>query len=195
MKKIFAMLTAVTILAFSAQADLFWYNSAAILDENGDPVVASDSDSTVGYFAQLIFAGVNGPDLFVASGSGVSGDDAVVDTMFAGQNDFLFVDGFFPLQVSPALSGPSGNGDYFVRVFNAPNLNFNDGNAADIPGSATFYFQSDVLSYTHNDTQPELFDFAPMGGQTLNVVPEPSTLAMLGISLAALARMRRRFVA
>lgn len=195
MKKFLALLAMGSVLAFSAQADLYWFNSGAILDENGDPVKADEFDSTIGYFAQLIFAGNDGPDAFVPSGSGVSGNDVVVDTMFAGMGDFLYTDGFFPLQPGPAVAGASSSGEYFVRVFNAPNLNFVDGNAADIPGTATYYYESSSISYTHSDTLPELWDFAPMGGQTLNVVPEPSTLAMLGISLAALARLRRRFVA
>lgn len=181
--------------SLAAHADLFWYNNFAVLDENGDPVTASETDHTVGYFAQLIFAGAS-PDAFVASGNGTSGDDAVIETMFSGQNDFLYVDGFFPIQAVAAVLGSGGNGDYYVRVFNAPNPDFYDGTSAEIPASATHYWQSDVHTYTHSDTLPDTWDFAPSGGQTLTViVPEPSVLAIMGLGLFGLASARRRFQA
>jgi hypothetical protein len=194
MKKTVCAALASLAMVVSTKADLFWFNSVNILDFNGDPVAASDTDSTVGYFAQLIFAGL-APDGLTLSGNGTSGDDAVVATMFAGQNDFLFVDGIFPIQGTAAVAGAGGNGNYFVRVFNAPNLNFGDGNSAALPAGATHYFQSAVHAYAHSEFSPDNWDFAPAGGQTtMELVPEPSVMAMMAMSLLVLGKLRRRFV-
>lgn len=186
----------IAVVALSAQADLYWYNTVAINDENGDPVTASQSDSSVGYFAQLLFTGADGEaDAFVVSGSGISGDDAVIATMFAGQNYFLATDGFFPLQdPPPAVAGSAGNGDYYVRVYNAPNSNFGMGTNAPIPSGATYYWQSAEHTYTHSETLPDSWDFAPSGGQTLTpiAIPEPALLGLAVVGLVSLRLYRRR---
>jgi hypothetical protein len=182
-------------IAVGVKADLFWYNTGAITDFNGDLVPASQTDSTVGFFAQLIFAGANGtPDAFTPTGNGVSGDDVVADTMFAGEGFFLFEDGFFPLQTLASVVGSSGNGSYYVRVFDAPNPDFSSGTSAPVVGS--YYWESATYSYTHSPTIPDQFDFAPSGGQTtIAVVPEPSVIAIMGLGLFGLASARRRLQA
>ena len=188
MKKFVLAVVVLAGLISGAHADLFWLNSGSINDQNNTPLTASETESSVGCFAQLIYCGANAAiDPFVTSGSGVSGDDAVLATMFAGQGDMFYSDGFFPMQGTPAISGANPNGTYYVRVYNAANLNFASGNSAPIPSGATRYFQSTTLAYTHNETTPELFDFAPSGGQTLLPIPEP---AMLGLGIIGLISLR-----
>jgi len=192
MKKV---LFIVALMGFQAKADLFWNNSVAILDFNSDPVAASQTDSSVGYFAQLIFAGANNvADAFSPAGNGVTSDDVVIDTMFAGEDYFLFQDGFFPLQSAASVIGSAGDGVYYVRVFDAPNPSFGSGTSAPVVGS--YYWESDTHTYTHNQTIPDQWDFAPSGGQTtIAVVPEPSVIAIMGLGLFGLASARRRLQA
>jgi len=175
-------------LVSAVQADLFWFNSVSINDQSNVPLTASETESSVGCFAQLIYCGANATiDPFVTSGSGVSGDDSVLATMFAGQGDMFYSDGFFPVQGTAAISGANPNGTYYVRVYNAPNLSFASGNSAPIPSGATRYFQSTTYSYTHSETLPDNFDFASSGGQTLLPIPEP---AMLGLGIIGLISLR-----
>lgn len=182
----------VSNLSISSFADLLWFNSEPILDFDGNAVLSSQTDSSVGYFAQLIFAGASAPSAFVNAGSGVSGDDVVVDTMFAGMNDFLATDGFFPLQNTPAVQGSANNGNYYVRVFDAPNLDFNLGTSAPIPSAANYFWQSEVHTFVHSDFEPDNWDFAPSGGQTFELIPEPSAMALLFIGGGSLMYFRRR---
>jgi len=195
MKKTIAL--CITLLSVNSFADLFWLNSAPILDETGSPVGASQTDPTVGFFAQLIFAGANNVvDAFDPNyaGNGVSSDDVVVDTMFAGENFFAATAGFFPIQSTASVIGAAGNGIYYVRVFNAPNISFASGPSAPIVGS--YYWESATHSYTHNPTTPDQWDFAPSGGQTtIAIVPEPSVIAIMGLGLFGLASARRRLQA
>ena len=188
MKKFVLAAVVLVALVSGVHADLFWYNMGAISNQNGVALAADETQSSIGCFAQLIYAGANGlADSFVASGSGISGDDRVEATMFAGQGDMFYSDGFFPLQGSAAISGANPNGTYYVRVYNAPNLNFASGTNAAIPGAASYYFQSTTLAYTHSETVSEYFDFAPNGGRTLLPIPEP---AMLGLGIMGLISLR-----
>ncbi len=188
MKKLLTALVSVMILASAVHADLYWMNSLAINDQNGVALAADESDYTIGCFAQLIYCGANNSiDFFSVVGSGVTGDDVVMATMFAGQNEPFFSDGFFPAQSVPAVTGPNPDGIYYVRVYNAPNANFAQGNSAPIPTTATHYFESATYNYTHSGTTPNTFDFAPDGGQTMNLIPEP---AMLGLGVIGLISLR-----
>jgi hypothetical protein len=194
--KLCKVLVAGLLITSAAKADLFWFNSLPILDFDGNEVASDQFDSSISAFAQLIFAGANGvADSFAASASGVTGDDVVAAIMHAGQNDFLFFlnPGLFPLQEFPAVIGSGGNGNYFVRVFDSPSASFGAGLAASVPTSG-YYWQSEIHTFTHEDppSPPDNWDFAPLGGQTLTVVPEPSVMAIMGLGLFGLAAARRR---
>ena len=196
------LITAMATMAISGHADLYWASNGTISNELGVPLASSFTDSSIGCFAQLIFTGANGTaDLLstylpvpVTTGSWVSGDDVVVATMFCGQGNFLadFDPGNFVLQGAPAVVGTNGtgNGDYYVRVYNSPSLNFGGNDAS--PIGATYYFQSEEHTYTHN-IQPgapaDSFYFAPNGGATLlttSPIPEPAALGLGIIGLISL---------
>jgi hypothetical protein len=192
--KFTAVLFASLFLVTVAKSDLYWLNSVAILDFDGNPVAADQFDPTISAFAQLIFVGANSViDSFVASGTGVTGDDVIIATMHAGQNDFAFSAGFFPEQAFPAVSGPSSTGNYYVRVFETPTPNFAAGIAANVPTTG-YYWESAIITFTYVPPPDvnQAIDFAPFGGQTLTLVPEPGVLAMMGLGLFGLATVRRR---
>ena len=186
-----ALLGVVALLAtvVCVKADLYWGNSVAITDNLGTALTASETDPTVGCFAQLILANGSTANPFQNSGSGVSGGDTVMDTIYAGMGDMFYTDGIFPQALG--VSGSANNGYYYVRVFDAAQAtlaDWNQGNAAPIPSTASYYWQSDVHSYAHVDGIPDQWDFAPSGGSTMNLiaVPEPTTLAFLGLGFGAL---------
>ena len=183
-----AALTA--LLCMSAVADLAWFNSRAIKDQNNIPVAAHSTDYTVGFFAQLVFTGIDGTkDDFVASGTGTTDDDVVVATMFAGQDDFIPQNGFYP--VHTGVVGPA-NGDYYVRVYNAANPNYPSGALAAIPPAATYYWESIEHSYIHNDSEVDNCDFSAGSSElrTLNPISQIPEPAMFGLALVSIGALR-----
>ncbi len=112
--------------------------------------------------------------------------------MFAGQGDSLYSDGFFPLQGSAAISGANPNGNYYVRVYDAPNASFASGTNAPIPSGAAYYYQSGLYSYTHSETLPDSFDFASSGAQTMTPIPEPAMIGLGIIGVISLRLLRKR---
>ncbi|MDD4737235.1 MAG: PEP-CTERM sorting domain-containing protein [Kiritimatiellae bacterium] len=195
--KIVSMSVAVLLAAaVGVHADLYWENSVAITDSGSTPLAASWNDPTVGCFAQLIMSSGTTANPFVNSGSGVSGGDAVMATMYCGMGDeWGYSDGIFPMQGTAAVSGSAGNGYYYVRAFDGAQTlsEWNNGTAAAIPTSAAYYWESAVHEYTHNASLPDRWDFAASGGSTLNMiaVPEPTTLAFLGLGFGALLLRRK----
>lgn len=178
----------------SASADLWWGNGGALSNSVGTALAAHDTDPTIGVFAQLIriVGGGNTASSFVNVGTGVSGNDVVWDTAFAGQGDDLFVNGIFPL--TPGVFG-SQNDYYYVRVYDAAQSALGDWNLstnAPIPAAAQHYYESPTFQYTHNPLAPTDFNFAPEGGQTLILVPEPNVLALICLGVAGLFYHRRR---
>lgn len=194
MRKLLTGFVVCCMCSAAAYSDLFWYSGGAMLDESGVALPAHETDYTIGCFAQLIYTGPDGaPNTFSATGDGLSGDDSVVSTMFAGQTDPFYSDGYFILQSTAAVSGSAGNGDYYVRVFNAPSEDFTQGTAAEF-GAATYYWQSEEHTYTHSDTTPDnwIFDNS-VGGQTLVAIPEPTILAFGFLGLLSV-RFSRKFM-
>lgn len=154
--------------ANAAHAALLWGNNGAITNEEGTAVASSPTDSTIGSFAQLIWAGPDETaDPFVRSDTGVSDDDTVVATVFSAEDFFAApMAGIFPMRVLP-LGSSDSNKVYYVRVFNAPNPDYAEGNSAPAPLRATYFWQSATHAYEHNELLDDHWNFAPAGGQTL----------------------------
>lgn len=202
MKKLMIIVAGLGLFAVTSQAGLTWGTALAITNLNGSFVPTSSgsvspyspNDPTVGAFAQLIKANVT-PQPFVNSGSGVSGGDVVMAITYSGENDDEQTAGGFNFQGSSIFNSSVYNGTYYVRVFNAAQADlasWNQGTNAPIPTGASYYFQSTTLTYTHDPLNPVQFEFAPSGGQASNPVPEPTTMALLGIGGLVLARRLRR---
>lgn len=197
MRKVVLIIFTVCInAALSAHADLYWYNSGAISNQLGVALAASKTDSSIGCFAQLIYTGADHEkdDFSSNSVTGTSDDDVVVATMFCGQNAVPSARaGKFPLQATAAVVGNGGNGDYYVRVYNAPNLNFNMGIDAPIPSLATYYWESGEHTYTHSATLPDNWVFTSTGGQTsIPIIPEPGVFGLGIIGLISLRLFARK---
>jgi hypothetical protein len=188
------------LVVHSSHANFLWGTDSVVSNFTGNAIPTSPffgpADSTAGAFAQLIriLTGSN-PFAFVNSGSGIDVvNEQVVHTSFSGQSLFAN-EGTFEFQNAASLNSTNFNGFYYVRVFDAPQASAGDfdlGNAAPIPAGAQYYFQSEVVNFAWTLSPAEPWDFAPSGAQTLNVVPEPGVLAMMGLGLFGLATVRRR---
>lgn len=198
MRSKLAMVAIMLLLAVTANAGLFWGSGANVItDFNGDPVPTSNNiDPTEGAFAQLIriLSGTNPYD-FVPSGSGINVlNEQVVDVMYAGLYDDLADPGVFAFNTAAILNDVSYNGYYYVRVFDAPQASeaaWNLGTSAPIPSSAQYYYQSSVLNYSHDNENPPIdFYFGP--GQTLNAIPEPTTMLLMAGGLIGMLAIRRK---
>ena len=200
MKKIVvALVLGAFLFAQMAMASLQWGSGANVItDFNGDPVATTDSfDPTAGAFAQLIRI-LNGttPWDFVNSGSGIdTANEVVMDTMYSGLWDDLSDPGTFAF--GPEMfNNTSFDGTYYVRVFDAPQGTvgeWNQGTNAPIPSGASYYFQSSTLTYSHDDLNPVVWNFG--SGQTLNAIPEPSTVLLLAGGFLGIMAIRRKRVA
>lgn len=168
MRLLHLILFSIVLCALNSESALLWGNSGAITNERTAAVASSKTDSAVGSFAQLIWAGANETsDPFVRSDTGVSGDDVVVATVFSAEDFFSApAPGIFPMRVL-ALSATDSNKVYYVRVFNAPNPDYAEGAGAPAPLRATYFWQSTPHVYEHNALLDDHWDFAPLGGQTL----------------------------
>lgn len=195
------VLAAVSLLsAHVALAAMSWGNAPNVItDFDSDPVPTSDSfTATEGAFAQLIriLVGTD-PFGFVNSGSGISvGNEEVMDVAYSGQWDDLADPGTFTFTPTPILNDTAFNGWYYVRVFDSPQAtlaDWNEGTDAPIPTGAQYYFQSSTFEYTHNPLEPSFFDFG--SGQTLNLIPEPGTMALLAAGLIGVVAIRRKRIA
>jgi hypothetical protein len=168
MKLLQIILLSLVLSARNSESALIWGNSGAITNERGTAVTSSRTDSAIGSFAQLIWAGPDETaDPFVRSDTGVSGDDGVVATVFSAEDFFSApVPGIFPMRVL-ALDAADSNKVYYVRVFNAPNPGYTEGSSAPAPLRATYLWQSETHAYAHNELLDDHWNFAPEGGQPL----------------------------
>lgn len=168
MKLLHIILFSLVFSAVNSESALLWGNSGAITNERGTAVASTETNSTIGTFAQLIWAGPDETaDPFVRSNTGISGDDAVAATVFSAEDFFTApVPGIFPMRVL-ALGAADSSKVYYVRVFNAPNPDYAEGLAAPAPLRATYFWQSETHAYAHNELLDDHWNFAPSGGQTL----------------------------
>jgi hypothetical protein len=159
-----AVLACLLLSGGAANAGLVWGNSGAITNERGTAVASSRTDSAVGSFAQLIWAGANETaDAFVRSDTGLSGDDVVVATVFSAEDFFSApLPGIFPMRVL-ALTATDSNKTYYVRVFNTPNPDYAEGVSAPAPLRATYFWQSAPHVYEHNVLLDDSWDVTVHG--------------------------------
>lgn len=206
------LMSIIAGMAVSVHADMFWFNGSVISNQLGVALAADMTDYNIGCFAQLIFAGVRNSDgdggradAFdpVNSLTGVSGDDMVVATMFAGENDNLHLPGYFPAQVNAAVTGdpdPTDEGYswyYYVRVFNQANPNFLMGTNAPVPGPSGYYWQSTLHQYVYNRDQPivDNYNFTGSTGRKTTIyyaIPEPGALGLGIVGLLSLRLFARK---
>ncbi len=191
-----AVVVAVLMATVSGYAGLYWGSGVNVIyNSNGStPLATSDSyDPTAGAFAQLIriLVGTD-PYGFTGTGNGTSaGNESVMAVTYSGQNDDLSDPGTFQYAGATILANSSYDGTYYIRFFNAPTT---AGEWADnmniYPTAATHYNQTVTYAYTHNESVPSTFQAA--SGSTTTAIPEPATLALVGLGALGLRLIKRR---
>ena len=135
----------------SANADFTWEVSfgAQTLNHLGQPLTGSKTDSSAGFFVELMYAGSNGvidgPSnapgnvvvneiniaTFTSSPKFEFGDDLRVGVSYYGEGTtFLGVNGFFksPTAITQDGTREFDGGSYYLRAWAAPASNYNTGN-------------------------------------------------------------------
>jgi hypothetical protein len=201
MMRIVSLIIAVSMTSMAAQAILFWGAETPellILDADNSTPLLEGETATTGVFGQLIriLTGTTAGSLLDqrGTGTGLSANEVVADYGFAGQFNLLGENGYFGYgQITPP---DTGTNYYYVRIFNTPHATVEAFNNAYIPEAATHYYQSIVYSYVRNsgDPPPVPGVTIEVGGNytSLEIVPEPGVLAMMGLGLFGLATVRRR---
>ncbi len=184
MKKVLIFTLLLMGLALTSSAnDLLWGSEPnTVSDQNGTLVPTSKTDGLWGAFAQLIWVGLDGDvDDFLYSGTGVTGDDAVISTTYSyGGSGLGDKSGQFKL----INAGLSADALLYVRVYNTANSNYANGIAAVITGNTiSHYWESATHSFTFDGIgADDQWNFT--GGadvQTTQAVPEPATALLFGI--------------
>ncbi|HPG00086.1 MAG TPA: hypothetical protein PLE77_08445 [Kiritimatiellia bacterium] len=196
MKKV-AIVCLIALLSASAYADFDWFNTSTNrLYYNGGstPLVGSQSDSSVGCFVQLIWAGtdntINGA---VLSGTGVTGDDQVQATTWVGGTLFTGPAGRY---TGGSTFTADSAGLYYVRFWTAPAFDYAGGL---VPTSGTNFYGNTAL-WSNPGTEPpgtaDVFNNIPNGGVsatlTASAIPEPTIVGLGLIGLLTLRLYRRR---
>ena len=195
-KKALLSAVVVSVLALSAQAAIFvrWEGPDGFYRSDDTTGLLAPVTGSQTAYAQLIYTPVNsyGTDMGELVGGGVVAGQQVLDTFIitdAGPNDYAtFVDSF---------STTFQAGFIFARVFDQ-----GTGNPANIV-AGTWYYNSPIIATVDNITaNPTVFNIQGNNPSVINsgfgdtvflqVVPEPSTLAFLGIGGLVLAIRRRK---
>lgn len=195
-KKIAAAIAiAVTGLALTAESAIFvrWEAATGFYDEN-DNLGILEPLTGQSALAQLIFTPVAAYSSAAgAIGGGVDAGFTIIDTFIitdAGPNEYAtFVD---------SINIPFQTGFIYARVFDGGSGN----NPANIVNGSWFYQSAIIATVDNLSLNPTVFDIqgnnptvnnSSFGGDFLFVqVPEPSTMAFLGIGGMILALRRRK---
>lgn len=216
LKKAIIALSASVLASVSVQADISWFtryvtagDADYITDSNGTTRLPAGANATVGYFVQLIDAGINGvPDTATLTGNGAGGDDVVVDVAFLGQSSFTPEAGRLNSQSvtepNPLAVPPERGQRYFVRAWNGISSSFTANNPASlIPGlspglrygngfvsgspAGTLFVPTSLNDITNTET----FRVGAFS-TTLTAVPEAGTAGLAGLGMLVLRRFLRR---
>jgi hypothetical protein len=181
--------------------DLSWNNGALenLLDNNSSPLTGSETDETIGDFAQLIWVGDNGiiDALDLNANDGAGGDDVVL-----GKSHIGFNMGFFEPKdgnINAETTGISfstfnftdsntDNDRIYARFYNSPTTSV-EYSANSFPSSATHYGDSPNFHQVQNGVPLQTFVLAP--SQTNIAIPEPTTIAVLLMGLLGLVGFRK----
>jgi hypothetical protein len=185
-----------------ATADIAWFNSSTnrvFYNDGITPLFGFKGNSAISSFVQLLYAGANNLiDPAWAEGDGAHGDDVVVAWSYIGYN----VPGaegstsHYGRVVGDVYGDEVANGLYYVRVWNTPSPDFDNGL---IPLSPTSYYGNSVLFLAlagfDPPATPQDFNFGGADGfsTTLLPIPEPNLMtAALGSLLVWACLLRRR---
>lgn len=151
--------------------------SNSIRNNVGGDLPYSKTDGTVGAFAQLIWVGANGvADVFVPTGTGVSGDDMVVSVSFSCNSGLLDTNKF-GFVVVPGFTAAQNGSNYYVRVFDHANPFYAMGVNAYVP-TMGYYWQSALRAFVWDEFGPD--DQWPFAGGS----DQQTTIPIGGTSVA-----------
>lgn len=169
MRKLTAAVVAVMAMAGVVVADgIDWYNSAPIVDRFGN-----DAAMAGGYTIQMYLDG--GDNVFSAYGAG---DDILIAGAVSTINQ---ADGYFYTTVDPIATPIADGAHVFTRIFDS---------------GMNWYANVDSAYTTIADSTPPAPNAQYDTGGTVagdwQPIPEPSTLALIGLGVAAIGYRRRK---
>lgn len=180
--------------------------SSSLTDGNNVALTGSKTSAIIGCFVQLLWAGGNGVADAINFGNldGHGGDDQVLAWGFVGYGTGLGTTAGYFNSGSSTVTGRAapvsiftvGVDNFYIRTWNAPASSSNNYNLGYAPiganGSATAYGNSQTHTLADNPTYDNWALTSGFKTDQPLVVPEPATLALMGLGLALMAIRRRR---